>query len=242
MIRIAVVDDEKEMLDYLYKCISESTKKYLNECEIQCFDSSFDFLSKHNLLPFQILFADICMPEMDGFELSKQLRTEDQQLFIIYVTANDYLVFQSFDYQPFQFIRKRDNKSIKVDIDSAIQKVCRHLNQNQIITLDMPYNEKLTVNIHDIEYIISDKHYLEYYFRDGTSVKCRETISEAEKKMRKYDFIRIHRSYLINLKYVIKLSTSQKQVRMKSGKQLEMGEMYVKSLEDKYRKFLRSMI
>ena len=242
MIRIAIVDDETEMLDFLCKCVSDLGKKLLCDFEIQCFSSSFEFLSKHNSLPFQILFLDISMPEMDGFELSKQLRDSDWEVFIIYVTANEHLVFKSFDYQPFQFIRKRDNELIKADIESAVQKVCQQLSKNRMMTLDLPYNEKITVNIQEIEYIASDRHYLNYNLKDGTAIKCRGTISDAENKMEAFDFIRIHRSYLINLKYVIKLSTSQNQVRMKSGKLLEMGDMYIKKFEEKYRNYLRSMI
>lgn len=246
MIRIAIVDDEENMLEYINKCVVDSCKYIFKEYEIQCFNNANDYLNAQKNNPFQIIFLDICMPELNGFELSKKLRdssiNQNTDIFIIYITSNEQLVFQSFDYHPFHFIRKREDELIQNDISVVLKKVQRHISQNKTITLNLPYNETITVQIQDIEYIISDKHYAQYYLVDGNLIKCREKITDIENKMFNFDFLRIHRSYIVNLKYVIQLIPAKKLVKMKSGKILDLGDNYTENARDKYRDYLRSIL
>lgn len=246
MIRIAIVDDEESILEYINKCVDNSCKYLFKEYEIQCFNNANDYLNAQRTAAFQIIFLDICMPEVNGFELSEKLRdssiNQNTDIFIIYITSNEQLVFQSFDYHPFHFIRKREDKLIQNDISLVLRKVQRHMSQNKTITLYLPYNKTIIVQIQDIEYIISDKHYAQYYLVDGTLIKCREKITDIENKMSDYDFLRIHRSYIVNLKYVIQLILTKKLVKTKSGKILELGDFYTENAKDKYRDYLRSTL
>ena len=241
-IRIAIVDDDGNAGDFILKCLKNSTNDLRMQSEIHLFSSADSFLLVHNNTPFQVVFLDICMPDMDGFALSKQLRDDHQDILIVYITTNEHLVFDSFDYQPFQFIRKREPETMQKEIIQTLQKIRRHITQIKSITLVLPYDEQISVHVQDIEAIVSELHYLVYYLKDGTYLRCRGKLSEVEIEMANYDFIQIHRSYLVNLKNVTQLIPAKHTVKLRSGKTLELGRKYEKTAAGQYKSYLRTLI
>lgn len=106
MIRIAIVDDEREILELLFRIIDDTLKREQAQFEITTFLKAEELLSSHREKPFQIIFADLEMPDVDGLHLAEELRKEDQHTLLIFVTNHDELVFQCFQYEVFNFIRK----------------------------------------------------------------------------------------------------------------------------------------
>lgn len=70
-----------------------------------------ELLPSHKVKSFQIIFSDLEMPDVDGLHLAAELRKEDQHTLLIFVTNHDELVFQCFQYEVFNFIRKDFNYS-----------------------------------------------------------------------------------------------------------------------------------
>ena len=96
MIRIAIVDDEREILELLFRIIDDTLKREQAQFEITTFLKAEELLSSHREKPFQIIFADLEMPDVDGLHLAAELRKEDQHTLLIFVTNHDELVFQFF--------------------------------------------------------------------------------------------------------------------------------------------------
>lgn len=99
MIRIAIVDDEREILELLFRIIDDTLKREQAQFEITTFLKAEELLSSHREKPFQIIFADLEMPDVDGLHLAEELRKEDQHTLLIFVTNHDELVFQCFQYE-----------------------------------------------------------------------------------------------------------------------------------------------
>ena len=78
MIRIAIVDDEREILELLFRIIDDTLKREQAQFEITTFLKAEELLSSHREKPFQIIFADLEMPDVDGLHLAEELRKEDQ--------------------------------------------------------------------------------------------------------------------------------------------------------------------
>lgn len=242
VIRIAVVDDEPDIAQFILNCIKKETTKINLHCEVVMFHAADHFLKSHRSAQFHVVFLDIRMPNMDGFEISKVLRMNDKDLLIIFVTTEECLVYDSFDYLPFQFIRKREPELICADIASTLQKLQGHISQIKAITLRLPHNEYKRLLIRDIEYIICERHYLQYYLCDGTTVRCRGKIKESAVEMEAYHFIQIHRSYLVNLKYIQRMPPGKQIVQMRSGKILEVSSTFESYANEQYRIYLRSYL
>ena len=104
--RIAVCDDNTVLLPKLKEIIYDSFSVYTDEFEILIYSSGTLLLNAHKQEPFQIIFLDIDMPKISGFDVAKTLRDDFSNCFIIFITSHSELVYESMDFQPFHFIRK----------------------------------------------------------------------------------------------------------------------------------------
>ena len=73
MIRIAIVDDEREILELLFRIIDDTLKREQAQFEITTFLKAEELLSSHREKPFQIIFADLEMPDVDGLHLAAEV-------------------------------------------------------------------------------------------------------------------------------------------------------------------------
>ncbi len=74
MIRGAICDDEPTVLDYLYAQISTEFKRQDVNVHIDTFTMGKDFLNAYKAEPFDVFFLDIRMADIDGFDVSAELR------------------------------------------------------------------------------------------------------------------------------------------------------------------------
>ena len=91
MLRVAICDDEPNLLAAMKACIKNALEIERFFCEIQCFSNGKTMLEAYRAFPFNILFLDICMPDIDGFELARIIRKMNYETFLIFVTAQDTL-------------------------------------------------------------------------------------------------------------------------------------------------------
>lgn len=115
MIRIAVVDDEAVILKRICRIINENLT---DEKTVYTFNSSVDFFSNINNLNYDLVFLDIEIPEISGFQLAESIRATLPNSTIIFVSNMEHLVFESFKFQPFRFVKK---ESMEKDMKEAIQ-------------------------------------------------------------------------------------------------------------------------
>lgn len=202
MIRIAICDDNKADLDKIEKSVRNGFSRFTDDYNVCCFTDGSSLLLYNNKQPFDVLFLDIDMPSLTGFDVAKHLRASFNQCFIIFVTSHSDLVYSSFDFQPFNFIQKVSGAKFEERIAYVIEKLMKHMKQNVKIVLENG-TETLVTYYRSIVYIESDKHYLKYYIQNREEeMTIRGAINDAEKTMSSFDFVRIHRSYIANLKYI----------------------------------------
>lgn len=153
MLKIAVCDDNEEMPDYPGEIISENIVCHFKEFEVQKYLSGNDFLSEHNKSPFDIVFLDIKMPDMNGFEVAKRIRLLSEKTYIVFITTESGLVYDAFDYRPFWFIPKENSDILKSKIASVISKLKNHISDNRPIRIPLSYNDCKYVMPDNIIYI-----------------------------------------------------------------------------------------
>ena len=244
MIRIAVCDDNIAILDKLHNIVKEEFLNYTDDFEIRTITSGVVLLNEHIHAPFDVIFLDIDMPKLTGFDVAKKLRDAFSSSFIIFVTSHSELVYESMDFQPFHFIRKNCPIPMKEGISKTIKKLMRHMKQNEKIILEDDVSGRCAVYIREIVYIESDKHYLFYHILNKElSIKIRGTIRECEEKYVPYDFVKIHKRYLINLRFLSDFDNSNNEVTLGAVKtRLPMSKNFKKEVDEKYTLFLRSKI
>lgn len=244
MIRISVCDDNVAMLHKLVTIVTETFDSFDSEFRVLHFNNGAVMLNEHKRDPFDIIFLDIDMPKLNGFEVAKALRDEFSHCFIIFVTSHAELVYESMDFQPFHFIRKNCSISLENSVSNVAKKLMKHMKQNDKVILEDNISGRCAVYIRDIIYIESDKHYVYYNIaKKELPIKMRSTMKECEKAYNRYDFVRIHKKYLINLKYLGKFNSKDDEVLLKSiNKKLPMSKNLKGNVDEKYTIYLRSTI
>lgn len=199
MLRIAVCDDEESFLDKIQSEILSICKEHKIECDIEIYLSAFEMLSTNAVSNNNIFFIDIEMPNMNGFELSKKLINSNDNIYIIFVTNKDELVFESLKYHPYFFIRKNH---MDEELETQILEMNNLINNAKSDLLLVQTNEsEIYIEVRNIIYIESNKNYINLHLGDNI-VTTRRTMNDIEKELDKYNFIRVHSGFIINPKYI----------------------------------------
>lgn len=172
-----------------------------------------------------LIFLDIHLPKISGIDFLKTLRNPPA---VIFTTAfSEYAVvsyeLDVVDYllKPFSFERflKALNKVQSVDSAPFKSKV----EQPQFFFIKSGH-EYVKVNAREIQYIHSDMDYTEVILKDGTKILSTETLSSWLEKLAPLNFIRVHKSYLVNYYWVEKIAG--KEIVLKSSQTIPLGRAY----------------
>ncbi len=244
MIKIAVCDDNTVMKNKLENIIFDAFSEYTDDFILKSFLNGISLMNEQKTEPFDVIFLDIDMPEMSGFDAAKQLREDSINCFLIFVTNYSELIYESMDFQPFHFIRKNCNTPIEVSVSKIVKILMKHMKQNEKIVLEDTLSRKSIAYIHDIVYIESDKHYLFYHLLNrDKEIKLRGSLKECENKFDSYDFVRIHKCFYVNLRYVSDLDIKNNEVILhKICKPLPIGKSYKENVSEKYMLYLRKVL
>lgn len=244
MIKIGICDDNATTLETLKVIIGKEFSEFTSDYKISAFGSGTLLMNEHTQEPFDILFLDIDMPELTGFDIAKILRDDFSNCFIIFVSSHSELIYESMDFQPFHFIKKDCDEPLNISVNRIVKKLMKHMKQNEKVILEGEQSDRLAVYIHNIIYLESDRHYVKYYIKDlPQPVKVRESISECEEKYTNYDFVKIHKRYIINLRYLSHFDNMNNEVTLSFiNRRLAMSKNYKKDVDEKYTLYLRSKL
>lgn len=240
MIRLAVCDDEKIFLDIVSQNLIEITRKLNLDCKIDLYRSGDLLLHRHAEHPYDVLLLDIDMPDKTGFDIAQAIRQNSIKTFIIFITAKTDLVYSSFEYQPFDFIRKNTG-DLKAELLKVFERLRRHFEQSRIIEI-IDSRVPISVAINDIIYIQSDRHYLLYYTKKRDSndpIKERSTLPEKENEYKKYSFIKTHSRYMVNAEHIARFDILLNTIVMDNGSKVPISRKYRDSALDEYRSYIR---
>lgn len=247
MITAAICDDEQAMLDYLYEHISAEFKRQGTDIQIGKFTSGKDFLNAHKARSFDVVFLDIRMPDIDGFDVATELRKLSEKVYIIFITTENTLVYDSFSFQPFDFIPKAPPSEINSDgsmeflvrrISNVITRLLAQILSDATVCLPLPYNQKITVNTSNIQMIQSVRNYAEYVITGHEPVRVRAKLDDIESELDKHLFARLHKSYIINMCYIKDIDSRNMMVKLRDGMIIPISKTYKRDFEAAYISFL----
>lgn len=240
MIKVAVCDDEPTMLDYLCENISAEFKRQGMKICLNKYLSGELFLNAHKSEPFDVVFLDIVMQNMNGFDVAKEMRGIFQKTYIIFVTTESSLVYESFDFQPFYFIPKGSQKILAERLSHVVKRLAVHLSANKKIILKAPYGDEYSVDPLTIISVESSTKYVSYCFTNRPPLKIRQKLDEAQAALNPYLFARIHNRYIVNMKHIKRIDYPNLEVTMNDERTLNISRSYKKNLEKLYDIYLKN--
>lgn len=228
-----IVDDEP----LARKAMSLALGKF-PEIEVigECADG-FEAVKMINREKPEVVFLDIQMPKLDGFDVLELL---DDPPFIVFVTAYNEYALKAFESHALDYILK----PLKIErLKKTLERVEKRLREEkrqpvgQLLDQYQEHNkplERILVRdrnrIHilpvvDITHIEAQDDYVALYTKESSYLK-KETLSGLEKWLDSRQFVRIHRSYLINIDYLSKIEPYAKDSKiavLKDGKTLPVS-------------------
>lgn len=227
LLRCLIADDEPGSHLVLKRYLAELS---FTECAGCCFNALevYQFLKTHTV---DILLLDINMPEIDGFALLDMLPNPPA---VIVTTAYSDYALKSYEYDAVDYLHKpiRFERFIK-----AIEKAARRLNEKNISLPLAPLEIRVDgraqeIPTEDISYIQSMGNYVKLVCNKKTYITALTT-KELEQRLPAPQFIRIHKSFIVNTRHIQKVKADQ--VFTEKGP-LPLGKTFKKYLELFYTK------
>lgn len=227
MVKIAVCDDEYIFSELIAEKIETEMQKYDMLYKIDKYTSGLELLAQHETNPYDIIFLDIEMPGIDGFEAITQLRVIKSNILVVYITNHSGLVYPSYQYRPFELIAKRDFTSkIEEIIKSAINELRNIRELNSYYAIERYGHNQLVYKSHII-YAESIHHGVKLHTLDGV-FKVRRALNQLSNELNSDYLTLCHRSYLVNVKHVYE--ARENSLLLDNGIVLPMSRKYRKNV------------
>lgn len=213
MVRIGICDNDKQALEKLGSLMSNIAGEYT----VAYFTNGYDMIQAHKEEQFEIAFLDIEMPEIDGMELSRELHVIKADILVIFVSDYYEKVYQSFQYSPFRFLRKGTlEEELQEAMTAALANV---LEKTQVYEFKCDgFMKKLRVS--SILYVETNGHYTNIVTEEKT-YSVRQSMSVMENDLQPYDFVRSHKSYLVNAAWIFMIGDDN--VQLSNGQQIPLS-------------------
>ena len=233
MITAAVCDDEKKVLLDICSKIESAFSGLSETFEITSFDDSFLLLEHIRSSAPNVLFLDIDMPNLGGMDIAQFLIDNDIKTLLVFVTSHDALVYKSFKYRPFAFIRK---SFFDEEIGSVVSDIITQLRKSDDSFSFKTGSGLFRVKLCDILYFESDGNYINLHCANGVH-KFRGTISSVELELSGKSFIRIHKGFIVNIQHVFALCGDE--LKLDSGDILPIGRSNKETLKRALMRYMR---
>lgn len=200
--KIALCDDERIFTDIFREKIEMTAEKCGIECTVSAFLNGAEMISMLNR--FDAVFLDVDMPGLSGEETAEYIIGSEKTLPIIFVTNHDDFVFSSFKYRPFGFLRKR---YIDSELEDIIKRLDKYLTEIERCYTFNSHNKLISVRLSDINYIEVYGHEILVHTANAV-MPTSKSLSVIEKELSEYGFIRTHKSYIVNTRYIFSVERS----------------------------------
>ena len=212
MIYIAICDDEMKIGSEIERILIELLDNHNLPYEIDVYYSGTELWKvMEGGAYYDLIFLDIEFAghEINGVEVGQLIREahQNQMVSIVYISWEKKYALELFELQPFNFLIKPLKRE---KIESVVEK---YLKIAKLWSETFTYkvgHDTFKVQIKDIIYLESYDRKLILHLADGRKEEFYGSIKEAyEEQLKKYDFLFIHKSYVVNFDYVAALKFSQ---------------------------------
>lgn len=216
MIKALVIDDEP----LARSIILEYLRTHTNITVVQECSDGFEGVKAIQQHQPQLLFLDIQMPKINGFEM---LELIEQPPAVIFTTAFDEFAIRAFESHAVDYLLKPFSQE---RLDKAIQK---WMDQRQPVTPAAPLLETASLSpqqsqrivvktggririipIEDVDYLEAADDYVKIHTSEGGFLK-NKTMAHFEKMLDGAQFVRTHRSYIVNVQRITRLDVHEKE-------------------------------
>lgn len=237
--KVIIIDDEP----LARSIVKEYLQSYTDIDVVAECNDGFDGMKAILQYEPELIFLDIQMPKINGFEMLELIENPPA---VIFTTAFDEFAIKAFDLNATDYLLKPFSKE---RFDRAVQKYQNHPatpsshsvietaaqsagQQNRIVVKDG--NKIKIIPVHQIHYLEAADDYVKIITTEGSFLKKR-TMNFFEQSLSVYHFVRIHRSYIVNTQLITRIDVYEKEshmVLLNTGAKLQVSKAGYTKLKD----------
>ena len=236
-VRVAICDDEILLLPQLSSMIRGFFREYNLEARPDTFSAAADLLGRlYDSEPYDVYFLDIDIQGEDGIMLAEKIWMKQPNALLLFVSAREERDYDTFQVQPLAFVRK---SSFSRDMKKAMETVKKQLKkpEDTEITLCDELGHPILINLTRTIYVEAKEKYQDIVgVNDHQMIRC--SITVLENALVPHGFIRIHRGYLVNFRYIYRIDTSQ--IILDNGQRLPLSRYRKKEVQKRFVEYARN--
>ncbi|MFN4234087.1 MAG: LytR/AlgR family response regulator transcription factor [Bacteroidia bacterium] len=232
-----IIDDERLARQELKKLLEKYPEiEIIGECT-----NAVEALERIPVLNPELIFLDIQMPEMTGFQLLEKL---DEVPKVIFVTAYDEYALKAFEYNALDYLLKpiqseRLDETIKKVINEKNLSNDKNSSQGNYLTVEnqvfLKDGDKCWfVKLDDIRLFESEGNYVRVYFHNFKPLILK-SLNNLEERLHPQQFFRASRKHIVNLKWIESVENwfnGGLMAKLKSGEQVEISRRQSAKFKD----------
>lgn len=234
--RIAVCDDDEQDISHIEKLIAEYqiSREVLIEC---CyFTNSTDFLCNVKNGENDLVLLDVLMPGFNGIQAAKELRELDKNVRLVFVSASPEFAVESYHVGAYYYLLKPINaESFFPLLDKIMEELSAQAEQGLVLK---SRDGVVWVAFARLMYVEVINKTLFFHLAGGAVCELTAALAGYEEKLlSRPEFLKAHRSYLINLGYVQAVDINY--AIMKNGQNIPISRKRRSQVRDAYMHFLQ---
>lgn len=214
MLKALIIDDERTSRETLFGLLKRYCPQVEVVAEAYSLASGKEIINSYSV---DVVFLDIQMPDGSGFKLLEEI--ENVNFEVIFTTAFDQYAIKAIKYSALDYLlkpivpedliasvkklEKRRNETPNVNSQETIKTLIDNIRAPQIKKIVLSTSKGM--HIIEVENIIrceSDDYYTRFFLKDGKMIMVSKTLKENEELLGENDFIRPHKSHLVNIKHI----------------------------------------
>ncbi|WEV42026.1 LytTR family DNA-binding domain-containing protein [Bifidobacterium sp. ESL0682] len=225
LVTVAVIEDDPSAANHLKNCLNQFSENPGNEdieFKVTEFTEPTAFLDPYKAC-YDIVFMDIELPNMDGMEAARRLRTIDKHTILIFVTNMSQFAAKGYEVDALDYIIKPFSYTDFEHKLSRAVNLCRKSSQTIAIT---QRSDTRIIRLQDLSYIEVKGHTLVFH-TESADLTGTGSLTDIAKKLDGQGFLRNGKSYLVNQRFIEQVHGST--ITMTGGTQLPIGRSYHKT-------------
>ena len=176
-----------------------------------------------------IVFLDINMEGMDGLEAAGRIKAECPKVHIVLVTAYVNYALDGYKVKASRFLLKDD---LEQTLPECVDDILREIRQEEQVVEFSFVEGDVRLKVDDLIYIETSRH-KNVFYTVGRMYSIYKKMDELEEDLKGMDFVRIHQSFLINMRYIEKISsyvmilTTGKKISVPKSRYPEVKRQYM---------------
>lgn len=230
MLHILICDDEPSFTNLLKRSIEALPDYEKRSMVIHCVNEP-QAVSKSMIETADIVFLDVDMDSVNGIEFAKQLRAVRRNFILIFVTNYGEYAAEGYEVNAFRFLSKLQLQEKLPRYFAQALAECER--KNRVIHVFCE-GESLPIRLDELIYVKTEGRVLLFCFQSSQmpALRCRSTLQALEQQLSGQGFLRIHKSYLVNMQFLKSLQT--KGAVLATGESLPLSLHNYRAIKTKY--------